>query len=84
VRGCLARRPAAPVFHGRGSAGAGAPHGRGQELLAGLGFEIERLDNLTLLLRGGERRAALAILLDPAEIRKRALRVVSANNELAT
>jgi hypothetical protein len=52
--------------------------------LAGLGFEIERLDNLTLLLRGGERRAALAILLDPAEIRKRALRVVSANNELAT
>jgi hypothetical protein len=41
---------------------------RGQELLAGLGFKVERLDNLTLLLRGGERRAALAVLLDPSEI----------------
>lgn len=41
---------------------------KGQELLAGLGFKIERLDNLTWLLRGGERRAALAVLLDPAEI----------------
>lgn len=41
---------------------------KGQELLAGLGFKIERLDNLTLLLRGGDRRAALAVLLDPAEI----------------
>lgn len=40
----------------------------GQDLLTGLGFNIERLDNLTLLLRGGERRAALAVLLDPAEI----------------
>ena len=41
---------------------------KGHDLLAGLGFKIERLDNLTLLLRGGERRAALAVLLDPAEI----------------
>jgi len=41
---------------------------RGKELLTGLGFEIERLDNLTLLLRGGERRAALAVLLNPDEI----------------
>ncbi|HZR77002.1 Eco57I restriction-modification methylase domain-containing protein [Bradyrhizobium sp.] len=41
---------------------------KGQDLLAGLGFKVERLDNLTLLLRGGERRAALAVLLDPAEI----------------
>ena len=41
---------------------------RGQDLLTGLGFNIERLDNLTLLLRGGARRAALAVLLDPAEI----------------
>lgn len=41
---------------------------KGQDLLAGLGFNIERIDNLTLLLRGGERRAALAVLLDPAEI----------------
>jgi hypothetical protein len=41
---------------------------KGQDLLAGLGFKVERLDNLTLLLRGGERRTALAVLLDPAEI----------------
>jgi hypothetical protein len=41
---------------------------KGHDLLAGLGFKVERLDNLTLLLRGGERRAALAVLLDPAEI----------------
>ena len=41
---------------------------KGQDLLNGLGFKVERLDNLTLLLRGGERRAALAVLLDPAEI----------------
>jgi hypothetical protein len=41
---------------------------KGQELLAALGFKTERLDNLTMLLRGGERRAALAVLLDPAEI----------------
>lgn len=38
------------------------------ELLAALGFKIERLDNLTMLMRGGERRTALAVLLDPAEI----------------
>jgi hypothetical protein len=41
---------------------------KGQDLLAGLGFKVERLDNLTLLLRGGERRTALAVLLDPAEV----------------
>ena len=41
---------------------------KGQDLLNGLGFKVEHLDNLTLLLRGGERRAALAVLLDPAEI----------------
>jgi hypothetical protein len=41
---------------------------KGHDLLGGLGFKVERLDNLTLLLRGGERRAALAVLLDPAEI----------------
>jgi len=39
-----------------------------RDLLAGLGYRVERLDNLTFLLRGGERRTALAILLDPAEI----------------
>lgn len=41
---------------------------RGQELLTALGYRVERLDNLTLLLRGGERRTALAVLLDPSEI----------------
>lgn len=41
---------------------------KGQDLLGALGFKVERLDNLTLLLRGGARRAALAILLDPAEL----------------
>jgi hypothetical protein len=39
-----------------------------RDLLAGLGYRIERLDNLTWLLRGGERRTALAVLLDPSEI----------------
>jgi hypothetical protein len=39
-----------------------------RDLLAGLGYRVGRLDNLTFLLRGGERRTALAILLDPAEI----------------
>src|SRR5581483_5659876 len=41
---------------------------RERDLLTALGYRIERLDNLTFLLRGGERRAALAVLLDPAEI----------------
>ena len=39
-----------------------------RDLLQGLGYRVERLDNLTYLLRGGQRRAALAVLLDPAEI----------------
>jgi hypothetical protein len=43
---------------------------KGQDLLGGLGFELERIDNLILLLRSGERRAALAVLLDPAELRE--------------
>jgi hypothetical protein len=41
---------------------------RGQDLLSGLGFTVERLDNLTLLLRGKVRRSALAVLVDPSEI----------------
>jgi hypothetical protein len=39
-----------------------------RDLLAGLGYRVERLDNLTYLLRGGERRTASAVLLHPAEI----------------
>jgi hypothetical protein len=40
----------------------------GRDLLTRLGFRIEPLDNLTLLLRGGDRRSALAVLLDQTEI----------------
>jgi hypothetical protein len=36
-------------------------------LLSGLGFQIERLDNLTHLLRSKDRRTALGILLQPSE-----------------
>ncbi|MBE0530093.1 MAG: hypothetical protein IH626_04640 [Rhodospirillales bacterium] len=39
----------------------------GHELLAALGYRTERLDNLTFLLRGGDRRTALAVLLDQSE-----------------
>jgi len=41
---------------------------RGQDLLSGLGFTVERLDNLTLLHRGKVRRSALAVLVDPSEL----------------
>ena len=34
---------------------------RGDELLRALGFRIERIDNLTSLLHGGDRRMALAV-----------------------
>jgi hypothetical protein len=40
----------------------------GRDLLSGLGFNVERLDNLTLLLRGKSRRSGLAILVEPSEI----------------
>lgn len=36
---------------------------RDRELVEALGFQMERLDNLTFLLRGGNRRSALAVLL---------------------
>jgi hypothetical protein len=39
-----------------------------RDLLTGLGYRVERLDNLTYLLRGVERRTALAVLLNPTEI----------------
>jgi hypothetical protein len=39
----------------------------GDELLRGLGFEAERLDSLTHVLRAAGRRTALAVLLDRAE-----------------
>ncbi len=40
---------------------------RDNALLRALGFQIERLDNLTSLLRAGTRRTALAVLLRESE-----------------
>ena len=40
---------------------------RDNDLLRALGFQIERLDNLTSLLRSGTRRTALAVLLRESE-----------------
>ena len=40
---------------------------QGKDLLAALGFQIERLDNLTSLLRSEDRRTALAVLLRDTE-----------------
>lgn len=39
----------------------------GSELLGALGFRLERLDNLTQVLRTGNRRTALAVLLEQTE-----------------
>ena len=40
---------------------------RDRDLLTALGFRIERLDNLTSLLRSGDRRTALAVMLRESE-----------------
>ena len=40
---------------------------REESLLNALGFQVERLDNLTSLLRGGDRRIALAVMLRETE-----------------
>ena len=40
---------------------------RDQELIEALGFAVEKLDNLTYLLRGNNRRTALAVLLHENE-----------------
>jgi hypothetical protein len=40
---------------------------QGNDLLKSLGFSMERLDNLTQLLRAGDRRTALAVLLTQSE-----------------
>ena len=40
---------------------------RDGDLLAALGFRVERLDNLTSLLRSGDRRMALAVMLRETE-----------------
>ena len=40
---------------------------RDESLLTALGFEVEQLDNLTSLLRGGDERIALAVMLRETE-----------------
>ena len=40
---------------------------RDSELLDALGFQVERLDNLTSLLRSGDKRVALAVMLRESE-----------------
>ena len=46
---------------------AGVLNKRDGELLNGLGFSVEPLDNLTSLLRSGDRRTALAVMLRESE-----------------
>ncbi|ADJ22726.1 conserved hypothetical protein [Hyphomicrobium denitrificans ATCC 51888] len=40
----------------------------GRELLRRLGYSVEKLDNVTHVLKGADRRLALAILLDRSEV----------------
>lgn len=40
---------------------------RGRDLLTGLGFQIEPFDRVTSILRAGERKVALAVLLERHE-----------------
>ena len=40
---------------------------RNRDLIQALGFQVERLDNLTDLLRSGDRRTALAVMLRETE-----------------
>ncbi len=46
---------------------AGALDKRDGELLSALGFQVERIDNMTSLLRSGDRRTALAVMLRESE-----------------
>jgi hypothetical protein len=64
----MVEAPRHPEWHAAMSKARTVAARKDRDLLAGLGYRVERLDNLTWLLRGGERRTALAILLDPAEI----------------
>ena len=50
-----------------GRKAAAAAGKRGDGLLTALGFRVERLDNLTSLLRGADRRLALAVMLRESE-----------------
>ena len=55
--------PKHPDWAAAGRRAATARGKRGEDLLRALGYRIERIDNLTALLRGGERRTALAVML---------------------
>ena len=46
---------------------AGAPGKRDVDLPGALGVRVERIDNLTSLLRSGDRRTALAVMLHESE-----------------
>ena len=46
---------------------AGVLGKRDVDLLGALGFQVERIDNLTSLLRSGDRRTALAVMLRDSE-----------------
>ena len=50
-----------------GRKAARAAGARDDALLKALGFRVERLDNLTSLLRSGDRRTALAVMLRESE-----------------
>ena len=41
---------------------------QGHALLGALGYAVEKLDNMTFLLKGADRRLALAVLLDQTEV----------------
>ena len=60
--------PKRPEWHEHKARARAAIGSEGRDLLQKLGYSIDRLDNLTLLLRGGERRLALAVLLDQSEV----------------
>ena len=41
---------------------------KGSEILSALGFKVERLDNLTNILRGNDEKTALAVMLNEGEM----------------
>ena len=59
------RRPEWKEHQARARSALGAA---GQDLLRKLAFAIDRLDNFILLLKGADRRLALAVLLDQTEV----------------
>jgi hypothetical protein len=60
--------PRRPEWKEHQNRARGAMGAEGHDLLRKLGFTIDKLDNLTLLLKGADRRLALAVLLDQTEV----------------